>query len=59
LAAVKAKYKKDVAAAEARAAKAEKDLAEFKRQQATREQVIVERVDLLSMMFGSKYIFLP
>jgi uncharacterized protein YlxW (UPF0749 family) len=59
LAAVKAKCKKDVAAAEVRTAKAEKDLAKFKRQQATREQVIVERVDLLSMMFGSKYIFLP
>jgi hypothetical protein len=56
LAAVEAKCKKDVAAIEVRAAKAEKSMAEVKQQQATREQAIVERVDSLSTMFGSTYI---
>jgi hypothetical protein len=59
LAAVEAKCKKDVAAIEARTAKAKKYLAEFKWQQAAREQAIVERVDSLSMVFVSKYICLP
>jgi hypothetical protein len=54
---VEAKCKKYVAAAEAKTTKAEKSLAEAKRQQDTCEQAIVERVDALSMMFGSKNIF--
>jgi hypothetical protein len=57
LASVEAKCKKDVAAVEAKTAKAEKSLAEAKRQQATCEQAIVECIDALSMRFGSKDIF--
>jgi hypothetical protein len=54
---LKPNAKKDIAAVEAKTAKAEKSLAEAKRQQATREQAIVDCVDALSMMFGSKDIF--
>jgi hypothetical protein len=47
LATVKAKCKKDVATAEAKAAKAEKSLAETKQSQAKHEQAVVGRVDAL------------
>jgi hypothetical protein len=57
LATVEAKCKQDVAAAEARAAKAEKNLAEAGQKQAKREQAVVERIDSLSTLFGSTYDF--
>jgi hypothetical protein len=57
LAFVEAKCKKDVTIVETKATKAEKSLARAKRKNATREQVVVEHVDSLSMMFGSTHNF--
>jgi septal ring factor EnvC (AmiA/AmiB activator) len=54
---VEANSKKDVAAAEAKATKAEKSLAEVRQKQTKREQVVVELVDSLSMKFGRTYNF--
>jgi hypothetical protein len=53
---LQAKCKKDIVDVEARATKAEKNLAEMKQQQAAREQSIVEHVDALSTMFGSMLV---
>jgi hypothetical protein len=54
-----AKALKDVetrlAATKARTAKAEKALAEANQRQTKREQAVVERIDALSISFGSKY----
>jgi hypothetical protein len=57
LATIEAKCKKDVATAEAKAAKAKKNLAKARQKQAKRKLAVVERVDSLSMMFGSTYDF--
>jgi hypothetical protein len=50
----KAKRIEEVAAAEARAAKAKKALAEANQRQSKREQAVFKRVDALSTFFGSK-----
>jgi hypothetical protein len=55
---LEAKCKKDIAAAEARATKAENNLAEMKQRQAAREKSLVEHVDAMSTMFGSM-LFCP
>jgi septal ring factor EnvC (AmiA/AmiB activator) len=47
-----------LSAVEARAAKAEKDLAKVNQRQTKREQAIVECIDALSTSFGSEYFFL-
>jgi hypothetical protein len=54
LVAAEVKCKKDVAAAEARAAKAEKALAETDQNQSQHEQSVVERIYALSTSFISK-----
>jgi ethanolamine utilization cobalamin adenosyltransferase len=57
LAVVEDKCKKDVPATEAKAAKEERSLAEAKQRQAKHEQAVVERINSLSKLFGSKYYF--
>jgi hypothetical protein len=55
---LQAKCKKDIAVVEARATKAENNLAEMKQRQAAREKSLVEHVDAMSTMFGSM-LFCP
>jgi hypothetical protein len=57
LAAAEAKRIEEVAAVEARAAKAEKALVETNQRQSKHKQVVVECIDTLSTSFGSKCHF--
>jgi Skp family chaperone for outer membrane proteins len=54
LTAAEAKHTKDVAAVEAKAAKVEKALAKANQRQSKHEQAVVERIEAMSISFGSK-----